>query len=176
MPRCSIAPCGALAVVLACAALAGAHPNDTMTLARLQKLCPAELEALFREAEVGTPPTGRLRGRLLYLNDRNLPRLKVGISNALWRGKYADEDGYFANRWVGNVALIDSHYVIGPSWLDGRPAVLMEYPKGTPLFANIHDEVREVAPGVYLGPVYERCPCRKLRGFVALEAECSPRR
>jgi hypothetical protein len=86
-------------------------------------------------------------------------------------------DGSFVNRWAGGVRAIRSHYTIGPSWADGRPAVVMEYPPGTPVFGNTRDELRAVAPGLYLGPIYDRCPCPLLRGYVVLEAEpCSGRR
>ncbi len=35
----------------------------------------------------------------------------------------------------------------------------------------MHDELREVAPGLYVGPVIERCPCPKLRGYIGLQRE-----
>ncbi len=81
-------------------------------------------------------------------------------------------DTYFANRWIGNRRWIGSYYVIGPSWLDGKPAIVLEYPKGTPLFANMHDEIREISPGLYLGTVFMREPCPYLRGFFAIEMPC----
>lgn len=93
-------------------------------------------------------------------------------SNAVWKGKVAAADGHFVNRWLGGVRAVESQYVIGPSWVDGRPAMLMEYPPGTAVLANTHDELREVAPGLYLGPLYDRCPCAILRGYIALEVEC----
>ncbi len=132
---------------------------------------PDQLDALFRQSDVGNPLVGVANGRLLYLTDKRLPKLKVRLANAVWRGKAAHEDVYFVNRWIGNVNWIDSTYVIGPSWVDGKPAIIMEYAPGTPVFANMHDELREVAPGLYMGPVYERFPCPKFRGYVALQLE-----
>jgi hypothetical protein len=141
----------------------------------VKNLSVCELAELFARAEVGQPPVGRARGRLVALTDERLPRLKVGAANAVWRGKAACADGRFVNRWIGGVRWLGSTYVVGPSWVDGRPAVLIEYAPGTPLFANMHDELREVAPGLYLGPILERCPCPKLRGYLALELEgCKP--
>ena len=107
-------------------------------------------------------------GRVVLLTDRRLPRVKAGAANAVWRGKEWAADGSFVNRWAGGVRAIGSQAVIGPSWADGRPAVVMEYPPGTPLFANTRDELREVAPGLYLGAFYDRCPCPRLRGYFAL--------
>ena len=91
------------------------------------------------------------------------------MARTVWRGKGACEDGYFTNRWIGGVDWIDSHYVIGPSWVDGKPSVIMEYAPKTPLFENMHDELREVSPGLYFGPLYERFPCPKLRGYLGLK-------
>jgi hypothetical protein len=144
-------------------------------LEEVKGLSACELAELFTQAEMGQPLVGKARGRLVLLTDERLPRLKVGMANAVWRGKAACEDGRFVNRWIGGVRWIGSTYVVGPSWVDGRPAVIMEYPRGTPLFANMHDELREVSPGLYIGPVFERCPCPKLRGYIALELErCKP--
>ena len=141
------------------------------SLDELQRMGPEQLHQLFTQAELGHPFIGVARGRLVYLADDRLPRLKVRMANMVWRGKMSTEDGWFSNRWIGNVNWIDSHWWIGPSWVDGRPAVIMEYPPKTPLFEPMHDELREISPGLYLGPVYERFPCIKFRGYVALQME-----
>jgi hypothetical protein len=174
-PRRPWARASVLFLALCCgSALAGRRDPD---LDRLQRMSPCELRTLFESAEVGRPISGRAEGRLLFLTDRRLPRVKVRVANAVWEGKAAREDGWFVNRWAGNVEWIDSCYVIGPSWVDGKPAIVMEYAPGTPLFANMHDELREICPGLYLGPVYERCPCPKLRGYIALKVvPCGCRR
>ena len=141
---------------------------------QLQGLSCDELLDLFRHSDMGRPLVGVTRGRLLVSTDKHFPRFKVRLANMVWRGKTAEEGGYFINRWIGNHTFIDSHYVIGPSWVDGRPAILVEYPPGTPLFANLHDELREISPGLYLAPLFDRCPCPKLRGVIALQVETTP--
>jgi hypothetical protein len=138
----------------------------------LEGLSVCQLRHLYTHACLGRPFVGVARGKLVYLHDRFAPGMKIRASRSVWRGKEAHEDGYFTNRWIGNRNWIDSHYVIGPSWIDGKPAVIMEYPPGTKLFWNMHDELREIAPGLYLGPVFERFPCPKFRGYVALQMEC----
>jgi hypothetical protein len=174
--------CVAALAVLLGVGLAGRGQPDgcCLSLDRLQRMSPEQLHELFVHAEVGTPLTGPARGRLLCITDKVLPRVKVRLANSVWRGKAASPDGWFTNRWIGDRDAIASRYVIGPSWVDGRPAVLMEYEPGTPLFANMHDELREVAPGLYLGPVIERFPCPKFRGYIALQleacADCRPGR
>jgi hypothetical protein len=137
-------------------------------VADLTRLSPVELGDLFLRSDLGNIPVGDLDGQMLYLTDRH-GEFRVWASNLIWRGKYFAEDTYFANRWFCNQRRIGSHYQIGPSWTDGEPAIILEYPKGTPLFENMHDEVREVAPGLYLGVVFDRCPCPKFRGFFAVQ-------
>lgn len=43
---------------------------------------------------------------------------------------------------------------VQPSSIDGDPTIVLDYEqKGNPIFIKkIHDEIREVAPGLYLGP------------------------
>ena len=143
----------------------------SLDLNQLQRMSPCEMGRLFAQAEVGTPLVGPARGRLLCLTDGRFRRVKVRLSNALWRGKSASEDGHFVNRWIGGIEAIESCYVVGPSWIDGRPAIIMEYPPGTAVFENTHDELRQVGPGLYLGPLYDRFPCPKFRGYIALQLE-----
>jgi hypothetical protein len=162
------------ALILAGCATATAQAQEQccVTMQDLRHMTPCQLEALFRQAEVGTPLVGNGRGRLLVSTDPRHPRIKVLCSNLIWKGKVAEPDGHFTNRWLGGIRAIESQYAIGPSWIDGRPAVIMEYAPGTALLANTHDELRQVGPGLYLGPLYDRCPCPVLRGYLAVEVGC----
>lgn len=146
-------------------------PTCPLDLEALQRMSPDQLDALFRNSELGKPFVGVYNGKLLYLTDKRFAKLKVWAANIPWSGKMAQENGYFTNRWLRNVNWIDSTYVVGPSWIDGKPAIIMEYAPKTPLFWNMHDELREVAPGLYMGPVIERFPCPHFRGYVALQLD-----
>jgi hypothetical protein len=42
----------------------------------------------------------------------------------------------------------------GPSWLDGKQAIVIDYSKTSFVAARIRDEIREVEPGLYLGKVW----------------------
>ncbi|MGI8729918.1 MAG: hypothetical protein ACR2LK_08005, partial [Solirubrobacteraceae bacterium] len=42
------------------------------------------------------------------------------------------------------------------SWFDGKDAIILDYSKSSLLARGIRDEIREVAPGLYLGIVYVR--------------------
>jgi hypothetical protein len=165
-----------VALMLGCAA-AVANQDDPgpqtawvpTTLEELECLSPCQLEDLYRRSEVGRPLVGVADGRMLCVTDARLPKVRLRLARTFWRGKGACEDGCFTNRWVGGVDAITSRYVIGPSWIDGKPAVLMDYPPKTPLLGNVHDELREVSPGLYLGPLFQVRPCPKLQGFLGLK-------
>lgn len=150
-----------------------ACPPRPRTVEDLRKLSACQLWELWQRADVGNIPCGDLDGRLLVLCDGGLPRLKVWGWNSVWRGKYLGDDGCTINRWIGNRRWLGTHYVVGPSCVDGRPAIVVEYPRGTPIFANMRDEIREVAPGLYLGAVFVREPCGRHRGFFAVEIPCA---
>lgn len=167
-------PWAALGLVLAAPLAAPAGPGDALTERDLRRMTPDQLRATFLAAEMGTPLVGAARGRLVSLADRRGP-VKTGLTNAAWKGKTAEPDGTFVNRWAGGVMAIGSRYEVGPSLLDGRPALVVEYTPGTPILGKTRDELREVAPGLYLGPLYDKTPCPVLRGWLVLRAECGCR-
>jgi hypothetical protein len=166
---------GVLSCMVPAAVRADAPPSAAtegctlVSLKHLQRLSPFELEQLYAQAEAGPLPVGCTQGRVLTLTDSRLPKVKTCAFNLAWKGKCFEPDGSFINRFPGFQAL-PSRADLGTSWHDGRPSHVMEYPEGTPLFGNLHDEIREVAPGLYLGRLYERCPCPRFLGFIALES------
>jgi hypothetical protein len=140
-----------------------------MTMRQLQRMNACELAELYAKADIGSMPSGCVRGRVLILTGNHLPRASARTNNVVWKGKCFDPDGCFTNRWLGFNALT-SQARPGPSWEDGRPSLVMDYPPGTPILGNVRDEIREVAPGLWLGRLYETCPCPRFLGFFALEA------
>src|SRR5439155_18357833 len=122
----------ALALVLG-VALTGRGEPAGLTLDQLKRMSDAELADLFTRSEVGRPPVGNARGKVVRLTDARLPRVRAGMQNVVWKGKTLGDDGAFVNRWALGVRAVASQYTIGPSWIDGRPAVVMEYPPGTPM-------------------------------------------
>jgi hypothetical protein len=138
-----------------------------ITARDLSRMSPSELDDLFSRGAVTGLPVGNGRGRVLYVCDAHHPRLRAGLFSAVWKGKYFCADGRFTNQWIGFRA-VGSHAALGPSWLDGEPCLVLEYPPGSPVFADTRDELREVAPGILLGRFYQRGPCPKLTGYFVL--------
>jgi hypothetical protein len=135
----------------------------------LKDLCLEQLQGLYATGTSGCTPAGCSRGEVLVMADTRHPRMKVRMANTVWKGKCFAEDGSFINQWAGFRAL-HSCVAEGPSWFDGQPCIVMEYPPGTPLFANLRDELRQIGPCLWLGMFYDREPCPKFRGMFALES------
>jgi hypothetical protein len=139
---------------------------------QLGKFCPHQLEDLFRAGTMNGVPVGYAKGRPLLMLDYRNPKLRATMGGAVWKGKHFRTDGTMINQWVGFRA-VEATISIEPSALDGQPCVRLDYPAVAPAFGNSFDELREIAPCVWLGCFYERCPTPRLKGYFVLES--SPR-
>jgi hypothetical protein len=115
---------------------------------------PGCYEALFRQGAVGCGPLGPTRGTVLYADGQH-PRLKARLQGVVWKGKTFHGDGTFTNRWLGGVHAVSADVCVEPSWLDGQPCLVMQYAPDAPVFGNVRDELRQIAPDVWLGRSYD---------------------
>jgi len=130
-----------------------------------------ELDALYRGAKVSMSmhaADGALVGRMLAV--RGIPgalaaplRRWAASPSFVWEGKtfQADSDtrGMGHNRVsvpgvFGRQNLFPFETSFGPSAIDGKPTLILDYDLGVNpgYIRRIHDEIREVAPGIFLGP------------------------
>lgn len=162
---------------LCCLLLAGslASAGDACLSARdLSRLTQAELDDLFCRGSAEPAPQGVLRGKVLLVVDAACPRLRARLQNIVWKGKVLDCAGGMINRWCGFRA-VEARWHLGHSCFDGKPCVVVDYEPDAPIFGNTRDEIRQIAPGLWLGRFYDRCPCMKLKGYFFLEARCDER-
>lgn len=137
----------------------------------LDALARMDVAALGRLYAEGTTPAdvsgleGHPRGRMLSVKAldrggvfRALRRFS-GASVFPWGGKSfsgrgATGTGINRVHLLGRHQLFPFHTRIQASVLDGAPCIALDYdlPDNPALIRAIHDEVREVAPGLYLGP------------------------
>ena len=149
----------------------GRGPVEVSTLDDLARLDPQQLEALYARSAPGAIPRGKVRGLALL---RSGTRLGPAISKAArvaWQGKVFDEDGSSSiNRFFG-VKAVRAQVAYGPSWRDGNPAIILDYSQTSKVYARYRDELREVAPGLYLGLMFERDTSPpKLKMYFAIQA------
>ncbi len=153
----------AAALILALSVPSFAGPS----VAELRRSSDCELQSLFRCGILACAPCGTARGTVLTA-DGALPRLKARVQGVLWKGKTFHADGTFTNRWLGGIAAGTHAVRIEPSWLDGLPCLVLQYPPDAKAFANVRDELRLIAPNFWLGHSYDATTGRTKNWF-ALE-------
>jgi hypothetical protein len=141
-----------------------------LSLGRLARLGWPELECLYRASEAGVIPEGYTRGKAIYCPCSRLAGLRSRMTGVLWHGKVFDgATCSLVNQWCGFRAIRARVYY-GPSRLDGKTSIVMDYAGTSRVWADVRDEVREVAPGLYLGLMYRgKGPEPEFKLFFALE-------
>lgn len=132
--------------------------------AGLQSLSFCQLDDLFRRASIHEVPVGRFRGQIIGFTHVPVPNLAKKIADRVWVGKQVEPNGNFINQWKHRNGRT-SQVAVGPSFTDGKPAILFEYPRLTPVFGATRDECREIAQGLYLVKMYRRVPYVRFLGF-----------
>ncbi len=130
-------------------------PATIRTLDDLVTLSAPQLDQLYRQSDPGPVPLGKVVGRALY-PDARFPRARSNAARLAWQGKVFDPSNSTAiNRFFG-VKVIKGNVYAAPSWLDGRPSVILDYEGTSRIYGNYRDEIRQVAPNLYLGLMYDR--------------------
>jgi hypothetical protein len=124
-----------------------AAPQSTRQLVRMPA---ADLGALFSAAPVGAVPSGYLPGRSIKDPGSRRTVANSRATRLVWQGKYFRDDGTMINRVFGFGRALPADVYVGESRFDGQPALIFDYSRSR-LWPNVRDEVREVAPGLYLG-------------------------
>jgi len=117
----------------------------------------AQLGQLFGQAESGPIPNGPAKGTAIvapgtvYTHD-----IAEAVNLFVWQGKSFDgPHGVLRNRILafGLNAIVAEVYK-GPSLVDGRECIVIDYSKTSLIAKWVRDEIRLIGPGIYLGRVY----------------------
>jgi hypothetical protein len=169
-----------LAMAVACGSMAarearGQEPaaagGSGITLDGLLRMRPAEIEAIYRQGTAVAIAPGRVRGTALLATGTPRARALSRGARLIWQGKVIEPDQATAvNRFFG-MRMIRGQLAEGPSWLDGSPALILDYSRTSRIYARNRDEIRQVAPGLFLGLMYDRTSAPpRLSMYFALEA------
>jgi hypothetical protein len=124
---------------------------------QLLALSQAQLDDLFRSSPAGDIPNGAANGTAIIAPGTRYSGAIAEIINHFgWQGKVFDAaNGKLKNRILafGLEAIIAKVYK-GPSWLDGKECIVLDYSETSILAHRVRDEIRLVSPGFYLGKVY----------------------
>ena len=126
-------------------------------VAKLLTLSQTELDTIFTNSPVGNIPDGEAEGTAIVAPgtafSSNIARF---VSNFAWQGKVFDaKKGVLKNKIFpfGLNAILAKVYK-GPSWLDGKECIVLDYSDTSVIAQWIRDEIRQIEPGLYLGKVY----------------------
>jgi len=123
---------------------------------QLMKMSQPELDALFKASTAGDIPKGVGAGTAIIAPGTAYSApIAEAINRFAWQGKVFDPDtGTLRNEILpmGINAVIAKVYK-GPSWLDGKECIVLDYSETSLLAHYIRDEIRQIGPGFYFGPV-----------------------
>ncbi len=117
----------------------------------------SELGKIFGSGRVGAIPNGRSRGTMLIGTGGLGARLAAYLCYALaWRGKVVNARTARLKNILTPLAIlaIEAEVYKQDSWYDGEPCIVLDYSKTSVVAHWVRDEIREIAPGVFLGLVF----------------------
>jgi hypothetical protein len=123
---------------------------------QLLAMTQTQLDQLFRASPPGDIPSGRCEGTAIIAPGTRFASIMARISRLAWKGKVFDpRKGQLKNLILpfGMQAVVAKVYK-GRSWLDDKECIVLDY-SDTSLVAHwIRDEIRLIAPSLYLGRAY----------------------
>src|SRR5690242_9640950 len=129
----------------------------TLTVAPLVSRSQSQLDRLFRRSPAGPIPQGDTAGIALIAPGTPLSTILVRLVHLVaWQGKVFDPaTGTLRNKITPfGIRAIAAQVYKEASWVDGQECIVLDYSKTSLLAHWIRDEIREVAPGQYLGVVF----------------------
>lgn len=131
------------------------------TVDNLVCMSRAELDRIYKEAKPGDIPQGDTRGTAI-LGNGYFPSVFAGLARkCAWQGKVFDvfTENQDAGVLVNKVSPFGVRSIVAKvyrdkSWIDGQDTIVIDYEKTSLLASRIRDEIREVAPNLYLGKVW----------------------
>jgi hypothetical protein len=138
-------------------------------------MSPCALEELYAQGCPTPIPPGKIRGQALLHPGTKLAVPTSRASRLAWQGKIFHTNGQTAvNRFFG-LRMIKANVYMAESWRDGRPSLILDYSQTSLVYNHYRDEIRQIAPGLYLGLMFDRTVCPpKLKMYFALECQCLP--
>lgn len=124
---------------------------------QMLKMSQEELDELFRASPAGEIPTGRGKGTVVAHPGTGFSALIARLAHRIaWKGKVFQPDrGELRNQITPfGLKAVRAKVYKEQSWFDGSECVVLDYSKTSLVARLIRDEMRLVAPGVYLGHVF----------------------
>ncbi|QEH36185.1 hypothetical protein OJF2_47450 [Aquisphaera giovannonii] len=143
-----------------------------LSASRLLEMSGPDLDALYRQGRSVGLPAGRVRGTAILAPGTRRNEAMAAGTRLVWQGKvYNPAEAVAVNRFFG-LPIVKARVYQAESWLDGSPSLILDYSQTSRIYARNRDEIREIAPGLYLGLMYARTsPQPTLKMYFVLEAQ-----
>lgn len=129
----------------------------TITRADMTKMSQAELDDLYKNTPVGSLPDGDSQGTAMVMPGSFVSKVLMPLIKVFaWKGKvfHRNQEYLFNKVSPFGIQLVKAQIYKGDSWIDGGEAIILDYSKTSFVAQKIRDEIREVAPRIYLGQAY----------------------
>jgi hypothetical protein len=131
--------------------------TTTITVPDLLKMSQSQLDDLFKASQPGPIPDGPAEGTAIIAPGTTYSSEIAKLVNLFaWQGKTFDgPHGVLRNRILPlHLNAIVAEVYKGPSWLDDKECIVLDYSKTSTVAQWIRDEIRQIGPKLYLGKVY----------------------
>lgn len=126
-------------------------------VAQLLTMDQKALDELFTASPAGDIPDGPAKGTAIIApGTRYTAEIAEVVNHFGWQGKVFDaKKGLLKNSvTLFHVQAIVARVYKGPSWLDGKECIVLDYSETSVVAHYVRDEIRLIGPGFYLGKVY----------------------
>ena len=123
----------------------------------LLKMSQQELDALFSAHDAGPIPDGEAKGTAIIApGTPGSEAIAEFVKTFAWQGKVFDaKAGVLQNHILAlGLKAIVARVCKGPSWLDGKECIVLDYSETSLVASHVRDEIRQIEAGFYLGKVY----------------------
>ena len=133
-----------------------AESRGRLTLDSMVQMDQYDLDDLYYNALPGPMPRGASDGRAMFFSGSIINAPATLLASIIWQGKVFDtNNGILVNRVFGFRA-IKAELSFGQSLFDGNDAIIIDYANTSIVAHSVRDEIRMVAPHLYLGRAYIR--------------------
>jgi hypothetical protein len=129
----------------------------SITPFELSQLSPPEVDQIFRAGEVGKIPDGEAAGTAMLAPGSSAePWLERLVHGLCWQGKVVRASSHSLKNKISPLGIkaISADVYCDKSWFDGEPCIVIDYSQRSLVARWVRDEIRRVAPGLYLGHAY----------------------
>src|SRR6266511_5152660 len=120
-----------------------------VTVPEMLKMSQTQLDDLFTQSPVGEIPRREAKGTAIVAPETTYTQeIVTFINHFAWQGKVFDPSkGVLRNKILpfGLNAIIAKVYK-GPSWMDKKECIVLDYSETSLLVHWVRNEIREVAP------------------------------